>query len=44
MAIGSAPWLKNRDVQGRPIAFESDDAIAGDPVMGSRRDLANFMR
>ena len=42
-------WIRNRglqqrDIQSRPIAFETDDAVAGDPVMGSRRDLANFMR
>lgn len=42
-------WIQNRGlqqrgVQSRPIAFESDDAVAADPVMGSRRDLANFMR
>ena len=36
--------LKDRGIKSRPIAFGADDAVAGDPVMQGRRDLANFMR
>ena len=46
MLDGWKNWMAGRNLQqrtipSRPIAFGADDAVQGDPIMGSRRDLAN---
>ncbi|MFK7931679.1 MAG: tetratricopeptide repeat protein, partial [Myxococcota bacterium] len=36
--------LRDRDVAASAVAVDEDDAVAGDPVLSQRRDLARFLR